>query len=203
MPHQTTIRVRQAVQGNGESLGWVFERFTPFVEAQVRMRLGSAAGDAEVQDVVSDTWVVALQRLRELDPRDGRYAPVLMRFLGTTALNHCNNLLRRRLRMRAAQPTADGSHAADPLADVARQTLGVVTKVGHNETFECVRAALGALEDDKRELLLLRLVEGRSNAEIAELTGEKPNTIAVRYRRALEALRIALPKQTLHDILGI
>lgn len=200
----TTLHVRRAIQGNGESLGWIFERFTPFVEAQVRMRLGVAAGRSEVEDIVADTWVVTLQKLRQLTPRDGRFAPVLLRFLGTTAVRICNSQLRRMIQARKREaPPADGASAPDPLADLARQTLGVATRIGRNETVDAVRGALESLDDDKRTLLILRLVEGRTNQEIAELLRQKRNTIAVRYRRALEALRSALPKQVLRDILGM
>lgn len=200
------MHMRQAIKGDGDSLAWVFERFTPFVEAQIRMRLGTAARPADVQDLTSDTWVVAIQKLSALDPRDGRFAPVVLRFLGTTAVQLCNNHLRRAIRARkrhASAPAVAGTTPPDPVAALSRHTLGVLTRVGRNETLEAVREAVDALDDDKRELIVLRLVEGRSNQEIAELLGEKPNTIAVRYRRALDGLRTLLPKQVLHDILGI
>ena len=201
----TTLHVRQAVGGDGKSLAWIFERFTPLVEAQVRMRLGSSSDRAEVEDLVSDTWVVTLQKLGDLSPRDGRLAPVLLRFLGTTAVQLCNNHLRRKIKLRARQSAASPAStevSPDPFADVARETLGVVTRVGQSETLDAVRAALDELDEDRRGLLVLRLVEGRSNQEIAEILGEKPNTIAVRYRRALDALRDRVPKELLHDLMG-
>ena len=201
----TTLHVRQAVRGDGKSLAWVFERFTPLVEAQVRMRLGASSDRAEVEDLVSDTWVVTLQKLGDLSPREGRLAPVLLRFLGTTAVQLCNNHLRRKIKLRARQhatPQDATGAAPDPFADHARETLGVVTRVGQSETLDAVRAALQELEEEKRSLLVLRLVEGRSNQEIAEILGEKPNTIAVRYRRALDALRNQVPKQLLHELMG-
>ncbi|MCB9890408.1 MAG: sigma-70 family RNA polymerase sigma factor [Planctomycetes bacterium] len=193
------------MDGSGTSAEWIFERFTPLVEAQVRMRLGTAARSADVEDIVSDTWVVVLQKMGELSPRGGRFAPVLLKFLGTTAIQLCNNHLRRMIRtnMRHATPGVATSTSSDPMAELARRTLGVLTRVGRNETMEAVREALATLEDDKRHLLVLRLVEGHSNQEIADILDEKPNTIAVRYRRALDALRDVLPQQVLHDILGM
>jgi DNA-directed RNA polymerase specialized sigma24 family protein len=40
---------------------------------------------------------------------------------------------------------------------------------------------------------MLRAFEGLSNQEAAEELGQKPNTVAQRYKRALERLRKLLP----------
>ena len=81
-PDLTTQHVRRATNGDGASLSWVFERFSPLLLSQARFRLGpvlSARIDAE--DVVAEAWLTALGKLGDLTPRDGRYTPVLLRFL--------------------------------------------------------------------------------------------------------------------------
>ena len=52
--------------------------------------------------------------------------------------------------------------------------------------------ALQGLPDAYRETLMLHLVEGYSIGEVAELLGERPNTISVRVKRGLEKARGAL-----------
>jgi DNA-directed RNA polymerase specialized sigma24 family protein len=52
-------------------------------------------------------------------------------------------------------------------------------------------------------VLVLRLIEQRSNVEIAKMLGVPRNTIAVRYRRALEKLRSALPPSVFADVLAL
>ncbi len=61
---------------------------------------------------------------------------------------------------------------------------------------------LDELSADKRDVLVLRLMEHRTNAEIAEILGLQPNTVAVRYRRALEELRQRLPTSLYADVWG-
>jgi RNA polymerase sigma-70 factor (ECF subfamily) len=49
--------------------------------------------------------------------------------------------------------------------------------------------ALRALPPEQREVIHLKVFEGHSFHEIAELTGESINTGASRYRYAMEKLR--------------
>ncbi len=68
---------------------------------------------------------------------------------------------------------------------------------GHDETgsmqnkIEMGRAleALHKLEEDYRQAIQLRYVEGLSVSEIAVVTGEPPNTVSVRLHRGLQQLR--------------
>ena len=48
---------------------------------------------------------------------------------------------------------------------------------------------IGKLDDDSREVLLLRYVEGFSPQEIAALRNESPNTISVRIHRATKKVQ--------------
>jgi RNA polymerase sigma factor (sigma-70 family) len=205
----TSIRVQRAVAGDRESLGWIVAHFDPFVIAQVRLRLGLAAptGD-EVRDVVDEIWLVLLARIGDLKPREGRLTPVLLKFLTTATFNVVNNHLRRVIadkgRRNAPEP-ARPSGATTPFSVaqlVARQT-GVPTRASLREISEQIGAALDALEPDKVEVLVLRLVEQRSNVEIASLLGIPRNTVAVRYRRALEKLRASVPATIFADVLAL
>ena len=194
----TSLHVRRAVGGSDESLGWLVDHLDPLLRAQVRLRLGPRArNEADVEDVVAEVWTVALTRVQDIRPRAGRFAPVFVAFLGTTASNVCNALLRRAIRAR----TGAGGASTDDLGDtpdaeierLAARTRGVLTRVEQRDVREAVEEALGRLGEAKREVLVLRLLEQRTNAEIAERQGVPANTIAVRYRRALEELRERLP----------
>src|ERR1700754_1126201 len=106
MSQATSIRLRRAVDGDRDSLGWVVAHFDPFVIAQVRIRLGTAASSGdEIRDVVDEIWLVTLGKLGDLKPRDNRITPVLLKFLVTTSFNVCNNHLRRVI----AQKGRDGA----------------------------------------------------------------------------------------------
>jgi RNA polymerase sigma-70 factor, ECF subfamily len=52
-----------------------------------------------------------------------------------------------------------------------------------------IRAALGELVPEQAEVVVLKLWEEMTFAEIADITGESPNTAASRYRYAIQKLR--------------
>ncbi|MFO0981159.1 MAG: sigma-70 family RNA polymerase sigma factor [Planctomycetota bacterium] len=199
----TSLHVERAVRGDGSSTAWLVAHFQPFVQAQVRLRLGGRARREDVEDIASDVWVIALKRLGEIEARAGRFAPVLVRFLGTTALQSCNNFLRRQIRRgmpdRAPAREDDERPRMD---DFSAHTRGVVTIAAGQEVSRLIAACLDRLEADKRDVLVLRLMEQRTNQEIAAILKIPANTIAVRYRRALEALRGALPKKVLAELIN-
>ena len=192
----TSIHVRRAVGGDSESLGWLVQHLDPLLRAQVRMRLGSRSrNQADVDDVVAEVWAVVLRKLNDIEPRGDRWAPTFVSFLGATANRLCNASLRRAIRAgggRAPQRSESGSSAFG-VEHLAADTRGVATRAGERDVYEALERALERMSDERREVLVLRLLEQCSNTEIARSQGVAPNTIAVRYRRALVELRERLP----------
>ena len=204
-PDHTSIHVQRAIQGERESVAWVIAHFQPLVEAQVRLRLGPHGKSHDVEDLVSELWLVVLRRLCDLVPRNQRYAPVLVRFLGTTTLQLCNNFLRKRIRRGQSgdgvgKANPDGSTSPPEFADFQRDETGVVSQVSLLEVREQIRRCLEELTPAKRDVLVLRIMEQRTNQEIAEILKLEPNTVAVRYRRALEDVRARLPPGVFDDL---
>lgn len=193
----TSLHVRRAVGGDATSLEWVVAHFDPLVEAQVRFRLGGARSD--VRDVVNDVWLVALPRLGELREAGGRLAPVLAKFLGTTAINKCNNHLKRHIRRRVMASGGEDEAGAAPIDRLADDTLGVITRAAQGEVRTLVADVLERLGRERREVLVLRLLEQRTNTEIGAILGLDPNTVAQRVRRALGELRERLPKAVFEE----
>jgi RNA polymerase sigma factor (sigma-70 family) len=191
----TTLHVRRARAGDAASLAWVIERFTPLLIAQARYRLGSRlAARVAPEDVVQDVWAIAIPRLAELALRAGRATPVLLRFLGTSVLLRVNDLLRRHAHGMAE---LDGSRPFDALPE---DTRGPVSRAVHGESRALVLAAIEALDERDRALVVLRAIEQRGNAEAAELLGMAPNTAAQAYRRALDRLKERLANSAFDDL---
>jgi RNA polymerase sigma-70 factor, ECF subfamily len=202
MSEQTSLHVARAVRGDESSVAWLVTHFRGLVDAQVRLRLRGHGSPQDAEDAAADVWVVVLQRLADLRPREGRLAPVLVRFLGTTVLGVCNNFLRARARARsrhAAQPPASQAQPLDALADATRS---LVSRMLLREDASVVDQCLQQLPPVQRDVLVLRLMEHRDNQQIAALLGVAPNTVAVRYRRALEALRERLPRSLYRELMA-
>jgi RNA polymerase sigma factor (sigma-70 family) len=199
---ETSIHVQRAARGDQESVAWVVGHFQPLVEAHVRLRLGPGGRQQDAEDVVSETWLVVLRRLKDIRPREGRWAPTLVQFLGTTALQLCNNALRKRIRrLRAGGAEAGaGDESGSPLQHHPDPGIGVVTRVGNIDLQSQIRGCLQQLTQDKRDVLVMRLMEQRTNQEIAAFLRIPANTVAVRYRRALEELRRVLPRSLWNEL---
>jgi len=144
---------------------------------------------------VADVWLTALPRLADLRAREGHLAPVLAKFLSTTALHKANHILRRCIRQAGSIDREEDrtKRASDPLDALALQTRGILTRIEENEVWSLITTILGSLSEVRRHVLALRLLEQRSNQEIAKILDLRPNTVAVHYRRGVRELRERLP----------
>jgi RNA polymerase sigma factor (sigma-70 family) len=195
----TSFHVNRALRGDPTSLGWIVTRLTPFLKAQAAWRLGPVIrSQPEVEDIVSEAWLVTLRRIDDIVNDHGRSTPRLMTFLGTTVLNLANRRIDERLRMRKSPSPRlpDGEASLQAFADTI---TGAVTNAANNEASAAIQSALDDLSETDRQVIILRAVEGFSNQEAATQLGESPNTISHRYRRALDRLRKTLPPSFFDD----
>lgn len=191
----TSLRLRAAVGGDRDSLGWLVAHLSPLLLSQARWRLGRhLAHGTDPEDLVQEAWLVALPRLGELQPRGGRLTPVLLRFLATSIVHRVNNLAREALRNgRSASPPPAPAEAAD-------DRTGVVTAAIRAEQSRSVLATIESLEPIDRDVLLLRGVEQRSLQTTAEVLGISSDAVVMRFGRALTRLRSHLPDSLLADL---
>jgi RNA polymerase sigma-70 factor (ECF subfamily) len=125
------------------------------------------------EDVVQQVFVACLTRgLRGIDDPE--------RYLRRCVRNACYSVLRG---WQAAAPGAGEllletiPAAVPPVSEEMRLALGV---------------AIARLPTEQREVLHLHAFEGRTFRDIAEITSTPLNTVASRYRYALERLRVEL-----------
>jgi len=203
----TSFHVREAIQGEEGSLEWVLAHFDPLVEAQIRMKVrGRLVNDGDIKDILSEVWLVTLNKLSGLDARDGRYTPVLVKFLSTTAERTCMDYLRkqaRRQKIEGGAPGTGGARAAPAVEGLPRHTAGVVSQVHRNDVRKILARSIDRLSEPQRDVLVMRFLEQRTNTEVAEILGLRPNTVAVRYRRALAELARLLPNSVFEGLRSI
>ena len=65
--------------------------------------------------------------------------------------------------------------------------------VDRKELQHAVRDAIGSLGEEDQAVVVLRGIEQLSNNKVAEILGVQASTITVRYQKALQRLRTALP----------
>jgi RNA polymerase sigma factor (sigma-70 family) len=202
----TSLHVGRARQGDSESLSWVIERFSPLLLASARYRLrGELLRVCDPEDLVQEVWMVAIGRLGDLRPRDGRYTPVLLKFLTTTLLGKLSNLFQKHVRGKPKRleprDDRDADRGAAGIEQVASPWTGVITRVLRREVEDAVASSLASLAPADLEIVLLRGIEQHSYKEIAAIIGGEPKSLVVRYGRALEKLRQRLPESVFAELI--
>jgi RNA polymerase sigma-70 factor (ECF subfamily) len=124
------------------------------------------ADHADAADVVHQVFASLLGRVGG-DPLD------LERYLRRAVRNGCYDVLRRRGRERSL----DG------------QLLEPVAPPDDSELRLAVEQAIRTLPAEQREVLHLKVFEGMTFQQIADLTDEPLNTVASRYRYAIARMR--------------
>ncbi len=120
---------------------------------------------SEVDDLMQDVFLIALERLSSLDTE--RVGP----WLAAIARNRLIDTFRKQSRL-VGLPTEEQG-ALDPQRAEANQVLAIIR----------------TLPDTYRETLVLKLVEGMTGKEIAEQTGLTPDSVRVNLHRGLRLLR--------------
>ncbi len=198
---ETSLHLRRAVEGNRESLEWLVVRVSPILVMEARERLGPYLSKLyEAEDLVQEAWRIALPRLAELPEREGRRVPVVLRFLSTCIVNQVNNLLRKHLGK--VDETRASLSNLEELGDLPTESTNIISRVGRNDLYQKILAALENLPELDRRIILLRCVEQCSTAEAGLLLQLKPNTVAVKYRRALDQLRHRFPQSVFDELEG-
>ena len=161
----------RAIEDADDELTRLFERYAPRLRGYARRH----AGASEADDLVAEAFVVAFRRWHDLPTED---AEVWAWLVATVRRLTANQRRRRTTRER---------YVIDALREGWR-----LTSIGSHEDAiaereECL-AALAALSESDRELLLLIAWEGLSAVEAAHVLGIRANALAVRLYRARQRL---------------
>ena len=142
--------------------------------------------EADALDLAQDTFV-RLYRHRENYRPGARFTTWMFQIALNLARDHARKRERRRTDSLEAAPAA-------ATAGLAAPGSAPDTAARRAEEVAAVRAAIAALPDDLREVLVLFEYEDRSHAEIAEILGATPKAVETRLYRARDKLRAALAR---------
>ena len=199
----TTLHVQRAVAGERDSVDWLVRRFTPLLMAQAEYRLGAVLRrHVEPEDLVDDVWARVLPRLRGIAPHHGpgsRTTPVVLQVLSTTLLNRVRDLYDKHVTGKPGVVDVTAASTSEAPVELAADETGVVSAAVRRERQGAMQMALAALAPADREVVILRGIEQRSNQQVALLLGIAPDAASMRYRRALDRLRAAIPDAVLED----
>jgi RNA polymerase sigma-70 factor (ECF subfamily) len=165
-------RLRAAVLAGDESAWrtW-YDAAATGLRAYVHWRCGGMADLAD--EVVQDTWLTAVRRVRAFRPEQGPLAGWLC---GIAA-----NLVRNRLRARSRR----GAGTAEACQRIAEK------RAVSGETAEQVARALAELPPHYEAVLRVKYLDGLTVQAIAEQRGDTPKAVESLLTRARQAFREA------------
>jgi RNA polymerase sigma-70 factor (ECF subfamily) len=169
-----TTLAQSLAAGDPEAFAVLYDRLAGRLLATARAMTGSTA-DAE--DVVQDLF---------MDLARGRARLTAVSDLEAYVFAMLRNAVRRRGRRVALD------RRAVLAIGQSRRTSGSFTIAAEELPDDALAAAVAALPETQREVVALRIDAGLTFAEIAAVTGTSLNTVASRYRYALEKLRTSL-----------
>ena len=166
--------------GDREAVEALVVRHQPRV---YRFALKTCTDPDSASDVLQDTLFALVRSLGTF-----RGDAALSTWLYTVARNGC---LRRKRRSKFAPSREESLDALDPgqLETLVAPTRAADDQLADRERRDALDAALATLDEDQREVLVLRDIEGLSAAEVADVVGVSVDAVKSRLHRARVALR--------------
>jgi RNA polymerase sigma-70 factor (ECF subfamily) len=170
--------VRDAVlAGDAEAWRRWYDAHFDRLAAYARWRCGGLRDVAD--DVVQETWLVAVRRLGRFDPARGTFFDWLCGIASNAARSAIRTRCRRGARIQPLAP-ADDRPAADPRESADKA--------------ERVAAALAALPDHYERVLRAKYLDRLTVDEIAASRNDSPKAVESLLARARQAFREAYEK---------
>ncbi len=168
--------VARARQGDRRAFRILVERYEEDVAATVVAMLGPSA---EVDDVAQEVFI---RFYRALDQFRGE--ATVGTYLTRIAINRSLDALRRRKRRLARFLSRD-----DEAARISEPALDADQRLDARERRRLVHRAIRALPPKHRAVMVLRMIEGYSTEETAEMLGLPYGTVLSRLSRAHAKLK--------------
>lgn len=131
------------------------------------------------EDLTSTVFLKALESIRSFDPSRGVFRAWLYRIARNSLIDFYRSHARKTVSIENVWDLASD----DVTSLVAERSIDA----------EKLHEAMKILTPDQREIMMLRVWEGLSYAEIAEITGKTEGNAKVIFSRAISDLRTKLP----------
>ena len=189
-PRASQTLLDAARAGSEEATEALLARYAGRLLSLIRLRMGpSLRAHLESQDLLQATLLKSYARLREFR---GAEPAELMAWLAAIARNEVADQVdfQRRQRRDRARETALGAEAEAVPAPVR----SALSQVIWSEQAARLEAALEALPEPHREVIVLRKLEERSFAQIGERLGRSEDACRMLFARAMAALTLRAGK---------
>lgn len=199
---QTRTLVHMAQEGDRAALNDLLERYLARILRVVRVKRGPFLGQRlEDQDLAQEVMIRVWRSLEGYDPKE---TASFLLWVTRIAENALRDLARRQL---AAKRNPGSLFSLDAerdrgVPDEALHPISTTTPsrvIGRIEESDLVDSAVGSLDEDSQELIILRFYYGLPLDEIARPRKLSSEATRSRVRRALARLREELEHRGIDD----
>lgn len=157
-----------------EAFGLLYERYADRIYNYIYYRTGNRD---DAQDLTARTFFRALKHISRYVDRGAPFSAYLYRIAHNTVANWHRDTKRRQI------------ISIDDLVLTTPERDGPGTAAEKSEEQELLLQVVRQLPDDRQQLLILKLVDQMSNAEIAQVMDRTEGAIKSLYHRTLVTLR--------------
>lgn len=198
--HEETLQLLNAVRdGERDAVNRLLDRHRQTLRRLIRLRLDHAvARRVDASDVVQDVLLEAHTRLQDYLANPRMPFHLWLRHIARDRVIDMHRLHRgaQRRSMDREQslvaPSSADHSAVDLAAHLADSALTPAAASIRRELEDRFLAAIHQLEEDDRDIILMRHFEQLGNSEAAEVLGLSPAAAGMRHLRALRKLRMLL-----------
>jgi RNA polymerase sigma-70 factor (ECF subfamily) len=147
------------------------------------------AADSESEDIVQETFIRLHRQIARKGPDSVRH---LTSWLFKTAHNLTIDLLRKRSRRK--QSELDVEDASQTTAQSVADELDAVSEVLRREAREVTLRELTQIDDQQRQVILLKIIQGMTLRQVAEVAGVSVSLVNYRLNQGLAELARRLRK---------
>ena len=173
------VILKEAVQGDSEAFGMLYERYVGKIYNYIYYRTGN---QHDAEDLTARVFYRAMHHIENYQYRGLPFSAWLYRIAHNLVANwHRDNSRRPEI------PLDDGlwvHHPGDPPE----------VSLMNSEESERLLLVLHTLPSERQQLLILKFIDHMSNAEIGQIMGRTEGAIKSLYHRTLLSLRSELEK---------
>lgn len=163
-----------------EAFGVLYEQYVDRIYSYICYRMGN---DQDAEDLTARTFYRALDHLPGYEDRGAPFSAWLYRIAHNLVANWHRDHSRRQM------------VALDDAVLRAPRSKGPTASTEKKDREDRLLAAVRRLAPDRQQLIILKHVEGMTNAEIGEVMERTEGAIKSLYHRALVALREELAEE--------
>ena len=198
-PNQTQELLKQVERGDGDAVGRLLEQHRDSLRRVIHLRLDRAIQRrVDASDIVQEVMLEASRRLPEYLKNPVIPFHLWLRQMAQDRLidAHRRHQVAERRAIDREQPIELAAFldrsSIELAADLRDRELTPAAAAIRQELEQRFHAVLGQLDEEDREILIMRYFEQLSNQEVAQALGLSEAAAGMRHLRALRRLRALL-----------